>query len=94
MKSITQSRVKKVTREAIGKTLTYTRQEKKGGRSFPGTKFEHVVEELRETIIKPDPDDWEIDTEDLRFYYALGVTYGLNDYPKGDSHTADNEEDT
>ena len=94
VKSITQSRVKKVTREAIGKTLTYTRQEKKSGGSFPGTKFEHVVEELRETIVKPDPDDWEIDTEDLRFYYALGVTYGLNDHPEWDSQTDDNEEDT
>jgi len=94
VKSITQSRVKKVTREAIGKTLTYTRQEKKSGGSFPGTKFEHVVEELRETIVKPDPDDWEIDTEDLRFYYALGVTYGLNDHPEWDDQTDDNEEET
>lgn len=95
VKSITQTRIKKVTREAIGKTLTYTRQEKKSGGSFPGTKFEHVVEELRETIIKPDPDDWDIDTEDLRFYYALGVTYGLNDHPEWDNtQTNDNEEDT
>ena len=94
VKSITQSRIKKVTREAIGKTLTYTRQEKKSGGSFPGTKFEHVVEGLRETIIKPDPDDWEIDTEDLRFYYALGVTYGLNDHPEWDSQTDNNEEET
>lgn len=94
VKSITQSRVKKVTREAIGKMLTYTRQEKKSGGNFPGTKFEHVVEELRETIIKPDPDDWEIDTEDLRFYYALGVTYGLNDHPEWDNtQTDDTEED-
>ncbi|QGN07720.1 type I-B CRISPR-associated protein Cas8b/Csh1 [Halorhabdus sp. CBA1104] len=93
VKSITQSRVKKVTREAIGKTLTYTRQEKKSGGSFPGTKFEHVVEELRKTIVKPDPDDWDIDTEDLRFYYALGVTYGLNDHPEWDNQADDTEED-
>lgn len=53
-----------------------------------------MVEELRETIIKPDPDDWEIDTEDLRFYYALGVTYGLNDHPEWDNtQTDDTEED-
>jgi len=93
VKSITQNRVKKVTREAIGKTLTYTRQEKKAGGGFPGTKFEHVVEELRETIVKPDPDDWEIDTEDLRFYYALGVTYGMNDHPEWDNQTDDNKEE-
>jgi len=89
VKSITRSRIKKITQETIGKTLTYTRQEKKAGQQYPGTKAEHIVEQLRETILRPDPDDWEIDTDDLRFYYALGVTYGMNDYPETDS-----EEDT
>lgn len=93
VKSVTQSRVKKITRETIGKMLTYTRQEKKSGTNFPGTKFEPVVEELRETIVKPDPDDWEIDTEDLRFYYALGVTYGLNDHPEWDNTQTDAPEE-
>jgi len=95
VKSITSSRIKKVTQETIGKTLTYTRQEKKAGQSYPGTKAEHVVERLRETILKPDPDEWELDTDDLRFYYALGVTYGMNDHPEWDSMaTDDTEEDS
>ncbi|WP_128905477.1 type I-B CRISPR-associated protein Cas8b/Csh1 [Halorubrum amylolyticum] len=81
VKSITRSRIKKVTQETVAKTLTYTRQEKKGGQSYPGTKAEHIVDRLRETILNPDPDDWDIDTDDLRFYYALGVTYGMNDHP-------------
>ncbi|QHS17815.1 type I-B CRISPR-associated protein Cas8b/Csh1 [haloarchaeon 3A1-DGR] len=81
VKSITRSRIKKVAQETIAKTLTYTRQEKKSGQSYPGTKADHIVDRLRETILNPDPDDWEIDTDDLRFYYALGVTYGMNDHP-------------
>lgn len=89
VKSITASRVKKVTQESIEKTLTYTRQEKKGGRSYPGTKAEHIVERLRETILRPDPDKWELDTDDLRFYYALGVTYGMNDHPDWDTTEED-----
>jgi CRISPR-associated protein Cas8b/Csh1 subtype I-B len=94
VKSITSSRIKKVTQETIGKTLTYTRQEKKQGQIYPGTKAEHIVERLRETILKPDPDEWELDTDDLRFYYALGVTYGMNDHPDWDStETDDTEED-
>ena len=93
VKSITGSRIKKVTQETIGKTLTYTRQEKKAGQSYPGTKAEHVVERLRETILKPDPDEWELDTDDLRFYYALGVTYGMNDHPEWDSVTTDDVEE-
>lgn len=94
VKSITSSRIKKVTQETIGKTLTYTRQEKKQGRSYPGTKAEHVVERLRETILRPDPDEWSLDTDDLRFYYALGVTYGLNDHPDWNStEDSDTDED-
>lgn len=93
VKSITSSRIKKVTQETIGKTLTYTRQEKKQGPSYPGTKADHIVERLRETILRPDPDDWELDTDDLRFYYALGVTYGMNDHPNWDSTETDDTEE-
>lgn len=81
VKSITQSRIKKVAQETIAKTLTYTRQEKKKGQSYPGTKADHIVDRLRETILNPDPDEWVIGTDDLRFYYALGITYGMNDHP-------------
>jgi len=81
VKSISTTRIKKVTQETIAKTLTYTRQEKKDEAPYPGTKAEHIVEHLRETIVNPDPDEWEIGTDDLRFYYALGVTYGMNDHP-------------
>lgn len=81
VKSISRNRIKKITQETIAKTLVYTRQEKKRGRSYPGTKAEHIVNRLRETIVNPDPGEWEIETDDLRFYYALGVTYGMNDRP-------------
>jgi len=87
VKSITRSRIKKVTQETVSKTLTYTRQEKKQRGTYPGTKAEHIVERLRETILNPDPDDWEIETDDLRFYYALGVTYGMNDHPWNETNS-------
>jgi len=74
VKSITRTRIKKVTQEAIGKTVTYTREE-----SRTVTKFDHIVERLRRTVLNPEPDEWVLDTDDLRFYYALGVTYGMND---------------
>ncbi|WP_396613673.1 type I-B CRISPR-associated protein Cas8b/Csh1 (plasmid) [Haloferax sp. S1W] len=81
VQAVTRNRIKKVAEAAIEKTITYTRQEKKGNASYPGTKFDYIVDRLRETIINPDPDDWKIDTADLRFYYALGLTYGMNDRP-------------
>jgi len=94
VKSITTSRIKKVTQDAIGKTLTYTRQEKKQGRSYPGTKFDYIVDRLRERVLRLDPDEWTLEKSDLRFYYALGVTYGMNDYsPSGDEATESNSEE-
>ena len=89
VKSITQARIKKVTQETIGKTLTYTRSE---DRTI--TLFEHVVDRLRETILQPDPDEWEIGTDDLRFYYALGVTYGMNDHPDWESTNDETAEES
>ncbi|MHC3437806.1 type I-B CRISPR-associated protein Cas8b/Csh1 [Natrialbaceae archaeon A-gly3] len=91
VKSITRSRIKKVAQETIAKTLTYTRQEKKEGKSYPGTKADYIVDRLRETILNPDPDKWEIDTDDLRFYYALGITYGMNDHPDWDKAESDDQ---
>ena len=88
VKSITGTRIKKITQEAIGTTITYTRSE---DRTI--TLFEHVVDRLRETVLRPDPDDWEIETDDLRFYYALGVTYGMNDHPDWDQLENDTEEE-
>lgn len=96
VKSITRSRIKKVTQETVAKTLTYTRQEQKSGGGPPGTKAEHIVERLRETIVNPDPDEWDIGTDDLRFYYALGITYGMNDRPtteEQDGEPTDTEEE-
>jgi CRISPR-associated protein Cas8b/Csh1 subtype I-B len=89
VKSITQARIKKVTQETIGKTLTYTR-----GEDRTITLFEHVVDRLRETILQPDPDEWKIGTDDLRFYYALGVTYGMNDHPDWESTNNESAEES
>jgi CRISPR-associated protein Cas8b/Csh1 subtype I-B len=97
IKSITRSRIKKVTQETVAKTLTYTRQEKKQQGNYPGTKADHIVDRLRDTILNPDPEEWKIETDDLRFYYALGVTYGMNDHPwnreETDSDDATSEEE-
>jgi len=56
--------------------------------------YAEIVDALRDALAQSDPDTWEIDTTDLRFYYALGVTYGLNSYAKdADDSAADTMED-
>jgi CRISPR-associated protein Cas8b/Csh1 subtype I-B len=92
--SISTNTVKDATERALKKTITYTTVEKRNGQGFAGTKYEHIVERLRKAITMRDPEDWEIDDTDLRFYYALGVTYGMNDRPsnRNENETSDNTE--
>jgi len=87
VKSVTTARLKKITQEAIDKTLTYTREAR-----LSSTMFGWIVDELRRSILGTgtdadewtEPEQWTLDTDDLRFYYALGVTYGMNDYVESD----------
>jgi len=77
IKGLTVGTFKRTLQEAIDKNVVYSRDNR-----MSGTMYAEVVDHLRNAVSESeqDPDDWEIDTTDLRFYYALGVTYGLNDY--------------
>lgn len=79
IKGVTVNKVKRLAEEAISKNIVYSRE--KGMR---GTMYAEIVDSLRDSLAEADPDTWEIDTTDLRFYYALGVSYGLNSYASRD----------
>lgn len=85
--SITPARIRKVAHETIDKVLTYSRQE---GRSE--TLFEWLVDPLRETLLEADTDEFTLSKDDLRYHYALGVTYGMNDrMPSTDDESTDDQ---
>lgn len=83
IKSMTKTRLKRITQEVLDRNVVYSREN--GMRS---TMYAEVVDRLVDTLAERDPDSWEISTDDLRFYYALGVSYGLNNW------TNDAETDT
>jgi CRISPR-associated protein Cas8b/Csh1 subtype I-B len=93
IKGLTVGSFKRTLQEAIDKNVVYSRDNR-----MSGTMYAEVVDQLRNAVSESetDPDDWQIDTTDLRFYYALGVTYGLNDYEpnkeSSDETTADPQE--
>lgn len=72
--SISAARFKRITHEALAKTVTYSRQD---GRS--STLFEWLIDPLRETLLEIEIEQISLSKDDLRFHYALGVTYGMND---------------
>ena len=54
-------------------------------------KLSSVIQKVYLIVSKPDPDEWELGTDDLRFYYALGVTYGMNDRSQSEEESSEPE---
>ena len=79
IKSTTKTKIKRITQEVIGKDVVYSRESPKRGSNINSTMYSEITDGIVETMAMSDPEKWEISTDDLRFYYALGVTYGMND---------------
>jgi CRISPR-associated protein Cas8b/Csh1 subtype I-B len=90
IKGLTIKKFKRTLHEAVDKDIVYSRDNR-----MSGTMYAEVVDELRKAISasKTDPDEWQMDTTDLRFYYSLGVTYGLNDYEPDDESSENNADE-
>lgn len=86
IKSMTKTRLKRVTEEVLDRNIVYSREN-----AMRSTMYAEVVDRLVDTLTVRDPDAWEIGTDDLRFYYALGVGYGLNNWTESEDTTAEAE---
>jgi CRISPR-associated protein Cas8b/Csh1 subtype I-B len=91
IKSMTKTRVKRITQEVIDKDVVYSRESAKKGSNINSTMYREITDGIVETMAKKDPETWEISTDDLRFYYALGVTYGMNDRSRNEQDTEHND---
>lgn len=87
IKSMTKTRLKRITQEVLDRNVVYSRENQ-----MRSTMYAEVVDRLVDTLAERDPDSWEISTDDLRFYYALGVSYGLNNWTKDTDTDTDTEE--
>jgi len=77
IKSMTKSRIKRITEEVLDKNVVYSRENR-----MRSTMYAEVVDRIVETFTRAErePEDWQITSDDLRFYYGLGVAYGLNNW--------------
>lgn len=93
IKSMTKTKVKRITQEVIDKDVVYSREAAKQGTNINSTMYAELTDRIVQTMAERDPEDWAISTDDLRFYYALGVTYGMNDRSTNDdTSTTDTNE--
>ncbi|QGA83216.1 type I-B CRISPR-associated protein Cas8b/Csh1 [Halomicrobium sp. LC1Hm] len=91
IKSMTKTKIKRITQEVIDKDVVYSREMAKKGSEINSTMYKEVTNAIVETMAESDPSGWEISTDDLRFYYALGLTYGMNDRSTNEDDATDDE---
>lgn len=87
IKAITANKLKRLTGEVLDKDIVYSREN-----GMASTMYREVVDRLVGTLKHVDEQGWELDTTDLRFYYSLGVSYGLNNWTKGDDEPTDDRD--
>ncbi|KOX95381.1 type I-B CRISPR-associated protein Cas8b/Csh1 [Halorubrum tropicale] len=84
IKAVTESKLKRLASDVLDKNIVYSREN-----NMAGTMYSEVVDRLVTTLPQIDIDgDWELDTTDLRFYYSLGVAYGMNNWASSDDEQA------
>ncbi|WP_313693717.1 type I-B CRISPR-associated protein Cas8b/Csh1 [Halorarum halobium] len=80
IKAVTESKLKRLASDVLDKNVVYSREN-----NMAGTMYREVVDRLVTTLPRIDIDgDWTLDTTDLRFYYSLGVAYGMNNWASSD----------
>ncbi|WP_123621583.1 type I-B CRISPR-associated protein Cas8b/Csh1 [Halorubrum sp. CSM-61] len=76
IKSVTGSKIERLASDVLDKNVVYSRENR-----MSSTMYAEVVDELVETLPRAERDGgWDIDTSELRYYYALGVAYGMNNW--------------
>jgi CRISPR-associated protein Cas8b/Csh1 subtype I-B len=89
IKAITESKLKRLAGDVLDKNVVYSRE-----RRLASTMYREVVDRLVTTLPKIDIDgDWELDTTDLRFYYSLGVAYGMNNWTNSEGEDTESPAD-
>lgn len=72
--NLTRNNVTRIATEVTDKNIIYSDEDKR-----KGTMFAELMDEIVDGLLSGDPDDWRLSTDDLRFHYAMGIAYGLND---------------
>lgn len=88
IKSMTKTRLKRATEEVLDKDIVYSREKR-----MRTTMYAEVVDRMVETLTRTEhePEHWKIGSDDLRFYYSLGIAYGLNNWTESTEQTDEEE---
>ena len=60
-----------------------------GEEGYTGTMFAELMDEVVDGLLDSPPERWSVSTDDLRYHYAMGIAYGLNDRSTSDYEVSD-----
>jgi CRISPR-associated protein Cas8b/Csh1 subtype I-B len=86
---VTKHNLKRTARELLTSNFVYTEEARKEGIRVQGTLYTELVEGIVENMEHDDPTEWDLSTDDLRYHYAMGIAYGLNDRSTSDYEESD-----
>jgi hypothetical protein len=76
---LTRHNVRDVATSVVDSNVVYSDEE-----GYNGTMYAELMDEVVEGLLNQKPADWSLSTDDLRFHYAMGIAYGLNDRSTSD----------
>lgn len=76
---LTKHSVRDVATSVVDANVVYSDEE-----GYNGTMYAELMDEVVDGLLDQEPDDWSLSTDDLRFHYAMGIAYGLNDRSTSD----------
>ncbi|GAB6878622.1 hypothetical protein JCM17823_08960 [Halorubrum gandharaense] len=89
IKSVTGSKIERLAGDVLDKNVVYSRENR-----MSSTMYAEVVDELVTTLPRAETEGgWDIDTSELRYYYALGVAYGMNNWIPNDEDAEQTDDD-
>ena len=71
---LTKHNVTQVATEVVDANVVYSDEE-----GYSGTMYAELMDEVVDGLLDRSPSEWDLATDDLRYHYALGIAYGLND---------------
>lgn len=76
---LSRHNVTQVATEVVDANVVYSDEE-----GYNGTMYAELMDEVVDGLLDRSPDEWDLSTADLRYHYAMGIAYGLNDRSTSD----------
>lgn len=72
--NVTKHNLPRIATEVVEKNVVYSGEE-----GYRGTMYAELMDVVVDGMESGEPSEWSLSTDDLRFHYAMGIAYGMND---------------